>query len=268
MANLRAYVAIDMRNPSDSVGEIAESTDTRFVVESDETETVYEGDFTYPGDDWTGTIEEISVLAGEVLQLSVTGLSLDTEHALAESSLATAFAVAFAGTDRLVGSSQSDVLLAYGGNDRVNGGAGHDNMSGGDGDDVIAGVGGNDTLKGQNDEDTLYGGDGNDRVYGGNDDDDLSGGSGADRVVGGRGNDELLGGSGADLFVFARSEGTDRVEDFQNGTDHFRILSGADRFADLTVTQVGDDVRVALSGTVFFVEDIDAARIGAGDFIF
>ena len=268
MATLRAYVAVDMTNPSGSTGTIVDSTATRFVVTSGDAETVYTGAFEYPGDDWTGTIETLSVLDDDVLQLAVTGLSLSTEHAMAEASLATAFRVAFAGADKMTGSSRADVLFSYGGNDRISGGSGNDKLAGGDGDDVIGGGNGNDLIKGQNDEDRLVGGYGKDRLYGGNGDDDISGGADADRLIGGRGDDELAGGSGADIFYFARNEGTDRVEDFQNGIDHFRILSGATRFADLAVTQVGDDVRVAFGGTVFFVEDTSARHIGAGDFIF
>ncbi|MCU0533441.1 MAG: hypothetical protein MUD14_06055 [Hydrococcus sp. Prado102] len=152
--------------------------------------------------------------------------------------------------DRLVGSSLEDTIAGLAGNDTLFGLAGEDDLFGGLGNDIfygglggddIFGGAGNDTLLGLAGEDDLFGGVGNDILLGGfaNDDlfgeigndrmygeagnDDLFGGAGDDLLVGGAGNDELfsgpgrdtlLGGIGRDEFIFFRTTGRDRIQDF------------------------------------------------------
>ncbi len=63
--------------------------------------------------------------------------------------------------------------------------------------------------------------------------------------------------------------GRDDVIDFQNGSDHLQIRSAeADTFADLTVSQVGADLRVAFDHTAIILHDMALADFDASDVIF
>jgi Ca2+-binding RTX toxin-like protein len=154
--------------------------------------------------------------------------------------------------DRLVGTPNDDVIIGLAGNDTLFGAANDDSLFGGLGndllygglgdDDLFGGIGnGNDTLFGLAGEDDLFGGLGNDILNGGFGDDDLFGETGNDRLVGEAGNDDLIGGAGNDLlaggtgndelfsgvgrdtlfggagrdeFIFSRTSGRDRIQDF------------------------------------------------------
>ena len=76
--------------------------------------------------------------------------------------------------DRMIGSSDANLLRGLVGDDAIYGGLGNDNLEGGQGNDVLVGGSGNDTLKGHLGNDVFQGGAGNDVVY-----DD----KGADRYV-------------------------------------------------------------------------------------
>ena len=189
-----------------------------------------------------------------------------------------------AGADSLSGLGGNDTLFGNGGNDRISGGNGTDKAEGGGGKDVLLGNGGADVLRGQGGDDVARGGDGNDRLFGGNGKDRLEGngggdvldgdagadklfgGGGNDRLQGDGGNDVLFGGTGADVFVFARSDGTDRIRDFGTGKDRIELdgdlwpgpLNRAaviDRFAE----DRGDDVALDFGnrGTLI-VENVES----------
>jgi len=188
-----------------------------------------------------------------------------------------------ASADRLFGGTEADLLNGGSGNDLLNGGGGFDRAeflssatqdmvvrldrgtATGMGTDTLVSIehvttgSGDDLLVGNGMGNSLIAGRGADR---------LIGNGGADRLVGGIGNDRLTGGSGADRFVFERGDGTDRVTDFANGTDHFVITSGAARFTDLTVADAGADVRINFANVVIIVEGVAHTAIGASDFIF
>jgi Ca2+-binding RTX toxin-like protein len=67
----------------------------------------------------------------------------------------------------------------------------------------------------------------NNRLEGGAGVDVLVGGAGDDTLLGGAGKDQLAGGAGGDLFVFnARTEGGDRIRDFDALADHV-VLEGS-----------------------------------------
>ncbi len=155
-----------------------------------------------------------------------------------------------ASADRLTGGAGNTVVNGLGGNDRLDGGAGNDRL--------FAGAGG----------DTLLGGAGNDILLGGEGADSLSGGAGLDRLTGGTQGDALRGGLGADRFVFAAGDGTDRILDWQDGQDRIEIASGANRLADLRITQVGDDVRIAFGANVILIDNALRSEFGAADFVF
>ncbi len=180
------------------------------------------------------------------------------------------------GNDRLLGLSGADTVLGGAGNDLVGGGGGRDRVAGGDGDDRIRGGKDADTLLGGSGLDRLQGGKGNDLIFGqaGNDTltgadggDTMLGGVGSDRLLGRRGDDLLTGGNGADQFVFNLGDGNDTITDFTHGADRIRIGTGAEAFADLTISQVGDDVLIAFGNVTVLSRDDDANDFGASDFI-
>ncbi|PAX51985.1 DUF4347 domain-containing protein [Brunnivagina elsteri] len=130
------------------------------------------------------------------------------------------------------------------------------NLNGGNGKDTLNGTAGNDRLDGGNGEDTLFGGAGNDLLLGGNGDDVLDGGTG---------NNTLTGGNGADIFVLSAS-GTNRITDFVNGTDRFR-LSGLTR-DQLTFVQDGNNTRVSAGGgEIAYLLNVLTTQIDISDFV-
>ena len=168
------------------------------------------------------------------------------------------------GNDRMYGDSGNDLIYGDAGNDTMQGGQGDDTLAGGAGDDVLGagdgadslrgdggsdkiyGDGGNDTVQGGGGDDTVFGGDGNDVIGGGDNNDRLRGNDGndviygdggADQIWGDDGNDTLSGGSGNDVFVFDFGNGSDLINDFNNG-DNIIDLSGtnANAFNALVIT--------------------------------
>jgi Ca2+-binding RTX toxin-like protein len=136
------------------------------------------------------------------------------------------------GNDILSGGLGEDDLFGGLGNDILNGGAGEDDLFGSTGRDILIGLAGeddlfggfgNDVLNGGFNDDDLFGDPGNDRIVGEAGNDDLIGGAGNDLLIGGAGNDELFsgvgrdtlfGGLGRDEFIFSRTTGRDRIQDF------------------------------------------------------
>ena len=84
------------------------------------------------------------------------------------------------------------------------------------GNNTLIGNAGNDKLVGKLGADTLIGGDGNDI---------LLGQGGDDILIGGVGDDVLKGGGGNDTFVMDSLNGTDTVQRFRIGADHFELDS-------------------------------------------
>lgn len=183
----------------------------------------------------------------------------------------------FASIENLTGGSGADILAGGSSNNVLNGGLGADTLRGDEGQDTLIGGGGNDLLIGGGASDTLNGGEGADRLFGGelNDllmggagNDVLSGSVGYDRLIGQAGNDRLIGGGFADRFVFATGAGTDTIVDFEDTRDRIEITAGATSFAQVTVTDVGTDVRVQFSNVTILIEDIAHTAINAADFVF
>ena len=152
--------------------------------------------------------------------------------------------------------------------DRLQGGAGATAINGAGGNDRLDGGLGNDRLLGSGGADRLYGNADNDRLYGGSGGDKLFGGSGRDTLDGGTGDDVLTGGLAADQFWFRATSGDDTITDFQDGTDRIRILSGATAFSGLTLTTVGENVRVSFGTVSIVIENITTADLSAADFLF
>lgn len=140
---------------------------------------------------------------------------------------------------------------------------------GGDGNDVLAGGLGADSLAGDAGNDTLLGGGG---------DDLMGGGDGNDLLVGGQGSDRLLGGAGLDVFRFSPPDGTDRITDFQAGSDRIELLGfgqGLQSFAELqaVMAQVGANVQIDLGanvdqGGLLILQTVSIAQLSAADFLF
>lgn len=119
--------------------------------------------------------------------------------------------------------SGNDTVHTFGGNDDFWLGGGADQGFGGLGSDRLDGGTGRNRLFGGSGADTLIGRAGDDQLFGGDQDDLIQGGGGGDRLSGGRGNDTLIGGGGADRFVFARGEGSDRIEGFDVTRDRIDL---------------------------------------------
>ncbi|MDG1212330.1 MAG: calcium-binding protein [Paracoccaceae bacterium] len=146
--------------------------------------------------------------------------------------------------------------------------SGGDFLRGDAGADVFLGMARDDTINGMAGNDNLRGGGGRDKLNGAQGDDTLTGGGGADTLLGGFGVDEMRGGGGADVFQFRSDDGFDRITDFQQGRDKIEIVRGADDFGDLSISQVGDDVRIAFANVRIVVEDDNDGAFSSSDFIF
>ena len=201
------------------------------------------------------------------------------------------------GNDTISGGSENDRLFGEDGNDTINGESERDRIFGGAGDDIIDGGSendrlfgdeGNDVLIGGSERDALFGGvgmdilaggSGRDRLFGNEErdiligdmgDDFLGGGAGDDVLMGVTGRDTLEGGDGGDLFVFGVGDGTDRVKDFEVGTDLIGLIEGELTFADLTITQSGNRtlLGVASSGEMLAIlQGVQASALGKSDFV-
>ncbi|ELS02752.1 heme peroxidase family protein,putative calcium-binding protein [Xenococcus sp. PCC 7305] len=156
--------------------------------------------------------------------------------------------------DLLRGQNGNDLLFGNFGADNLFGDNGFDTLNGGYGNDQLRGNSGNDLLKGQADQDLLHGDHGFDTLFGNNGDDTLFGGSGNDQLSGDRNNDlldgglgfdVLIGGNGSDFFVLRENNGTDAIQDYQDGIDRFMLVDGL-TFPDLKFTsgQNASQIRV------------------------
>ena len=81
-------------------------------------------------------------------------------------------------------------------------------------------------------------------------------------------------GSGSDEFVFSGSNGTDHIEDFENGVDTIVIEgygAALNQFSQLVIFESGGDTFVVLSaggGGEIVLENTDIADIDNTDFAF
>jgi len=115
---------------------------------------------------------------------------------------------------------------------------------------------------------------GDDMLFGGSGRDALFGEGGNDTLAGGRGNDLNVGGDGEDLFMFRLNDGTDMIEDFEQGVDQIGLFGasvlapGALGAGDVvSVEQVGDDARVGFGNTTIILVDTAASEVDESDFL-
>lgn len=151
------------------------------------------------------------------------------------------------------------------GNDDIEGTEGDDGCYGGLGDDTIHALGGDDVLDGGGDDDELHGGLGRDALRGGSGNDDLYGEEDDDVLTGGLGADRMTGGAGADRFAIHAGDGTDEIEDFENGIDRLD-LSTMDKL--VAATAVIGAVAVPGGVKVTFPDGSSVTLLGVarGDF--
>ncbi len=156
-------------------------------------------------------------------------------------------------------------------------GGGDDTFKGRDGavDGKIKGGSGNDTLIGsKSDNDILKGDGGKDTLKGRGGDDSLMGGGGKDTLNGGRGDDELKGGGGKDTFVFKKNQGSDVIEDFQNGKDKIDLSGFGFKNKNQALNKFyelgsGSDDKLVFDfkDTTIIVKGIDMGQLNNADII-
>ena len=100
------------------------------------------------------------------------------------------------------------------------------------GDDLLQGTADNESFTGGIGQDTILGGDGNDTLYGDT------------------GTDVLDGGAGQDTYLFGRGDGRDTVVVSGTNSNGDQLVLGADiNISDLVITQVGNDLKLAVFGS-------------------
>ncbi len=187
------------------------------------------------------------------------------------------------GDDFIYGGDNKDILKGGAGDDFLDGGNGKDVLKGGEGNDELHGGAGKDTLKGGAGIDQLFGGEAKDVLKGGAGDDYLSGQSGDDVLRGGSGDDILdggsdddimIGGQGADMFFFAENDGSDVIEDFEDGTDlldlrGFNFTDNAEALSHFFERGSANNGVVGFEhdGTTIKIKGVDLADIDATDII-
>jgi Ca2+-binding RTX toxin-like protein len=151
------------------------------------------------------------------------------------------------------------------------------------------GYDGDDHLIGQENRVVLYGNNGNDLLVGSTANDVLYGENGDDKLIGHLGPDELWGGAGADGFYFTSTDATDRIMDFERGSDKIDLtgidantnVSGVQSFSfsDSFSGKAGELIVYNETGTFMVAGDVNGDRIpdllidlgsvqvGSGDFI-
>ena len=58
------------------------------------------------------------------------------------------------------------------------------------------------------------------------------------------------------------------MRDFENGQDHIRIKSGAERFSDLAIEDSGPDVTIRFADAAVVLKNEAFSGIDASDFLF
>ena len=117
----------------------------------------------------------------------------------------------------------------------------------------FSGVPGVDTLisiediVGSNYHDIIHGSDVDNEITGGNGNDTITTSLGNDILIGGTGNDDLQGGDGDDEYIFNAGDGQDTITDTDGADDFIRLGPGIVA-ADLTLTDIGNDLEITFAG--------------------
>ncbi|QHD69751.1 hypothetical protein GS397_23775 [Sphingobium yanoikuyae] len=207
--------------------------------------------------DYTGSAN-VRIDQAAVLQSDTDTLTLVTaEKAIALNTTGvTTGSVVIRGTGTVTLNQEGDqrVTIANGFNGTVVGNNQRDTITGGNGNDVFSGGAADDILKGGAGNDTLSGDDGN------------------DILEAGTGNDRLTGGTGYDQFVVAAASGAyTTITDFDATSPyekvHLRAL-GVTSMAQLSLQQVGADVRINVAGQTIILLNEQLSAITASSFLF
>lgn len=116
-------------------------------------------------------------------------------------------------------------------------------------------------------DDRVPGAAGRDQIHGGAGNDHLAGGAGADVLIDGPGRDRLTGGAGADVFVLVADGETDRITDFEPGTDRID-LSGWGRvysIEGLDIRSVAGGAEIRFATELLKIATVGGGRLAAGD---
>ncbi len=148
---------------------------------------------------------------------------------------------------------------ALGGNDQILGNKYGDTLHGFSGKDLIFGGGGDDFVFGDSGNDNLSGNFGRDRI---------NGGGGNDAIFGNQGNDVLTGSSGQDAFFFENTGGSDTISDFNHASDSIVIDSGAVRFSQIRISDIGQDALVTFGNVRIVFANFDHRDLERNDFVF
>ena len=297
LANFNGIVGLDLATGQD-IADLAgnalpnrePSTDETYtVVNATSPDTTDEPTVSEPLPDVRLILDQLEVRLPDFPATGICGnndddLLLGDEHANALCGLGGDDTLAgFGESDRLDGNDGNDIIFGNTGNDTIDGGAGDDLIfagkdddlvTGGDGIDEVMGDIGNDTVDGNAGNDVLFGNtgtdvldgdDGDDLLFGGVDNDIVTGGAGNDVVRGDLGDDLLIGGAGGDRFDFRPGDGNDIIADFTDGVDIIGLLDGL-TFADVTLTQVGNDTQITATGLVVTLQGVNAGAIDSTDF--
>jgi Ca2+-binding RTX toxin-like protein len=226
---------------------------------------------------------------GNLLPNLLTG---DDVITISNSDPISSFVYAYAGNDKVTGSTADDWVEGLEGNDSLIGLLGNDTLIGGFGNDTLDGGAGGDYLYGDDltlstlfGNDVIKGGDGDDFIYGGSGNDNLDGGAGNDNITAGAGADKLTGGKGNDFFVISKSDFdfssaktvlADTITDFKYTATEQDTLY-LDGFGDVDVFQTlalakkaGSTANViyeSKTGNFWYNEDGDSALVGAMPFL-
>ncbi|WP_310621635.1 M10 family metallopeptidase C-terminal domain-containing protein [Flexibacterium corallicola] len=93
-------------------------------------------------------------------------------------------------------------------------------------------------------------------------------GHGNDILIGNEADNTLVGGAGSDTFVFDTNSGADEILDFSDGLDLIEFEGGISSFAELTITDQGDDTFVTFDGGSILLTGVDITQLSSDDFLF
>jgi Ca2+-binding RTX toxin-like protein len=145
-------------------------------------------------------------------------------------------------------------------------------LVGGTQDDHLNGADGADTITGNAGDDTLSGGSGNDILTAGSGDDILTGGIGNDILISNAGANRLDGGAGFDQYIIHEGALGTVLTDYdpRNFVERINLtdLTELGSIADVTMTNVGNDVRITADGLDLTVLNAQADELDDADFLF
>lgn len=139
MATLVANRPVDMLGSQIWYGQVTGATSTQITIVSGSFTAIYQGQFTYSGDQVFGALQGYRQFEGGTLSFNVTGLSADIAvvNSYAQTGNAQAiYEYLFSANDTLSGSSGNDRLRGYAGDDMMTGNSGSDTLIGGAGFDT------------------------------------------------------------------------------------------------------------------------------------